>query len=170
MKKQLLFWVGSLFLSFGCGGAAPEAKTPTEQCAAGDTLVCENLCRSKTSLDACVPAGLAYINGAKVAPDAARGQELLELACGQENAAACGQLGEMLLAGKLANKDPVEASVKLRQACFGHHAPSCTSLGIMTKYGKGIACDVKRGTELLRNACSSGEARACYEVAENYLY
>lgn len=170
LLKRAMLWGLALGVTLGCGADQSKAKSPEQECAAGALHVCEHLCRTQASLDACVPAGVAYIEGDGLGPDLGIAVELLEAACMTENQVACGHVGQLVVDGKLPDLDPVEASLKLRKACFGHHSASCAKLGMMTKYGDGISKNEQRGTELLRNACSSGEAPACYEVAENYLY
>jgi hypothetical protein len=86
---------------------------------------------------------------------------LLTLACEQEFATGCEDLGRMFLTGEGATRDQGRAAGHFRQACDLGLATACSNLGLMQYRGDGIPKDVASGKSNLQRACELGLERAC---------
>jgi TPR repeat protein len=149
-------------------------------------------CEAASGFDCTGAAGL-YDDGAGVARDTARADELYGRACqlgdrlGCERSGgsahsraaadaackpgaseACNRVGLRYEVGREIDFDPVRAAASYQKACREKDEHGCALLGYSYEAGIGVARDEKEARRLYEEACSSGQQQACYDVARFY--
>lgn len=125
-----------------------------QACAGGSARACANL-------------GDAYLRGAGIEANLARGMTLIERACEKGVQFGCLQLGRHSMRGEGVIEDKQKGLRLLRGACESGEQPwACGDLGAAYRHGDGIELDDRRAKQLYRRACDAGVAKACRELAE----
>ncbi|MBI4957166.1 MAG: sel1 repeat family protein [Myxococcales bacterium] len=102
----------------------------------------------------------------ELADEVARGQTLLEEACGRDEAGPCANLGILLGKGKLKGDDDGKKRAGFYdKACRLGNAAACNNLGVMVEGGQGGRVrDLATAVTLYDQACTLGDPTACFNV------
>lgn len=112
---------------------------------------------------ACAGRGFGLVRGAEGQPDEKAALELIESACHDRDAYACGQLAELMMRDEAGLSGKAEAGIRLAES-------TCKELG-------GWACltvastssqDVARTLKLVERACAGGDPYGCYQAGMVY--
>jgi len=115
------------------------------------------------SMGSCAILGRSHQIGRGVPRDLAKAVALLERACKSDVAAACGRLGEILLA----NKQDADAVPLLQRSCASGWMESCSLLGQRSAQAMG------RGPidifQVLKRSCTGGDPEGCWSLGAVFL-
>lgn len=154
-----------VMLQEGHGVAANPARAAQlfqKACRAGNAGACVNFGRMLTErqpsarFDGSGPDAQFDRSGPK-GPDLDAAAILFEMACHQNAAEGCYQLGLL----RYSAGDPDAATAPLERACSAGHADACEGLGAMYLHGHGVTADPDKAAALMRRACGLGSEAAC---------
>lgn len=153
-------------LGFHFGGQPPSdaAKAAAyfgRACDLGERMVCaerDRLASLAAPAPRITPAEVAAASGA----NALRPELRLQAGCAAKNAAACTDMGVMLMNGAPnLPKDEVAAATHFRLACDLNHGPGCRALGMALQGGRGAAASLPQAQAAYVKACTANDAQGC---------
>lgn len=161
-------------LGFHFGGQPPSdtAKAASyfgRACDLGERMLCAERDRL-ASLAAPAPRITVADVAAASARGALRPELRLQAGCAARNAAACTEMGVMLMNGapNLA-KDEAAAATHFRLACDLNHGQGCRALGMALQAGRGGAINLPQAQAAYAKACTANDAQGCGRAGNLYL-
>ncbi len=143
------------------------------------TLACvsrmfDEACAGKEP-QACKFAGRLALEGHGVPRDVERGLGLLEQACDEGVATACGVgvtwLAEGSHASEIESASETRARLEVKQACLLGQMDDCYELGLSYYFGReSFPTDRARAAQAYERACDLGDTRACNNLGDALTY